>query len=237
MSTTIREQIISAIEDKLSEIRKDKGYLTDCGKSVFRVVKEINPAELDAVAVWPRKEESIREFGVEKITMPVEVQGLMLFGSVTPSIISERILGDLIEALIGNKWILSFTSGGTYQPQPGETIEGATSGASCHVEAVSVDSGSWAGGDAAGSITIRRKSGIFQAENLNIGSETNVATTDGTITHQSPENTAADDLADDIIYLSGGTDEYPEGDQLAVGAEVLINVVYSIIAGDPYSQP
>jgi hypothetical protein len=187
--------------------------------------------------IFPRKDEPARDYRVDALSMPVDVQAFKLFGDTNPSIVSEQLLGDLIEALFGNKWVLDFTSGGTYQPRPGETITGATSGATGYVESVSLATGSWSGGNATGTITIRRKSGTFQSENLDIGSETNVATTDGSITYQSAEETVTDDLAEDIIYFSGGIDEYPEGDQTAVGAEVSVNIVYPIIAGDPYSQP
>jgi hypothetical protein len=237
MSDTIREQIILAIENKLAEIRKDKGYKTDCGKKVFRTVKELDPDELDAVVIWPRKEEIIKEYGVDRLTMPVDIQALSIFGNTNPSIVSEKLLGDLIENIVGRKWVFNFTSGGTYQPRPGETITGATSGATGYIEIVSLSSGSWGNGTAAGTITIRRKSGTFQSENLNIGSESDVATTDGSLTYQSAEETTADDLADEIFYISGGLDEYPDGDQKAVGAEVTIHVVYPYVAGDPYSQP
>ena len=237
MTDTIREQIISAIETKIANIRKDKGYQTDCGKSVFRVKKEIDPDELDAVIIWPKPEESNREYKIDMITMPIEVQGLQLFGNVNPSIISEKILGDLKESLMGKRWELDFTSGGTYQPQPGDEIEGASSGATAIIESVSRDSGTWAGGSAAGSFILRRLSGTFESENLDVGSNSNIATTNASITYESPQESTTDDLADDIIYQSGGTDEYPDSEQLAVGASVTVNIIYRTMAGDPFSQP
>jgi len=44
------------------------------------------------------------------------------------------------------------------------------------VLSITVTSGSWAGGDAAGVIRIHTKTGTFQAENLNVGASLNLAT-------------------------------------------------------------
>lgn len=73
---------------------------------------------------------------------------------------------------------LSFTSGGTKQIMPGDTIVGATSGASAKVDVVTLQSGAWAGGSAVGDLMISFIAEEFQSgENLNIGSNNNVATT------------------------------------------------------------
>lgn len=64
---------------------------------------------------------------------------------------------------------VAFTSGGTRAIVAGDTITGATSGETAIVTAVSdLSSGTWAGGDAAGTLTLRTKSGTFQSENLNV---------------------------------------------------------------------
>lgn len=77
---------------------------------------------------------------------------------------------------------LTFTSGGTTEIVPGNTITGATSGETAVVVGVTLDPvtpGSWAGGDAAGTLWINAKSGALQAENLNVGAATNLATIAG----------------------------------------------------------
>ncbi|MGE0719479.1 MAG: hypothetical protein AB7P02_28815 [Alphaproteobacteria bacterium] len=74
--------------------------------------------------------------------------------------------------------IVSFDSGGTTQIQVGDTLTGASSGATGFVLRVDLFSGTWAGGDAAGELTIYPLSGtIGAAENLNVGANGNVATT------------------------------------------------------------
>lgn len=74
---------------------------------------------------------------------------------------------------------LSFTSGGTYEILEGDTITGATSGATAVVGRVIVESGDWSAGDAAGRLIFSSQTGTFQAENLNVGANPNVATIAG----------------------------------------------------------
>lgn len=74
---------------------------------------------------------------------------------------------------------LAFTSGGTYEIAEGNTITGATSGATAVITRVALQSGSWAGGDAAGYLIFATDTGAFQAENLNVGANVNVATIAG----------------------------------------------------------
>ncbi|MEQ1888652.1 MAG: hypothetical protein ABL951_05660 [Alphaproteobacteria bacterium] len=74
---------------------------------------------------------------------------------------------------------LTFTSGGAYVIAEGNTITGATSAATAVITRVVLVSGSWAGGDAAGRLIFASQTGTFQAENLNVGANLNVATIAG----------------------------------------------------------
>ncbi len=80
----------------------------------------------------------------------------------------------------GSSWIgyesVAYTSGGTYEVVAGDTVVGATSGATAKVVSLTLTSGTWAGGDAAGVLTLNFRTGTFQAENLNVGVNNNVAT-------------------------------------------------------------
>ena len=59
---------------------------------------------------------------------------------------------------------ITFTSGGTYVPQPGDTVTGNTNGETAVIVSISaLSGGTWAGGDAAGTITYRSASGIFSS--------------------------------------------------------------------------
>lgn len=85
------------------------------------------------------------------------------------------VRGALIVAS-GLRWPVSFTSGGTYEVKVGDTITGATSAKTARVVKVILTGGTWAGADAAGILIVDEISGDFQAENIDVGSNTNVAT-------------------------------------------------------------
>jgi len=74
---------------------------------------------------------------------------------------------------------LAFTSGGTTEIVEGNTITGATSGATAVITRVVTTSGDWADGDAAGYFYFASQTGTFQAENLNVGATLNLATIAG----------------------------------------------------------
>ena len=78
-----------------------------------------------------------------------------------------------------------FTSGGTYVTKIGDTITGATGAATAYVEAVVLESGSFAAGTAAGWLYLSNQVGTFQSENLDVGANSNVATI-ATDTHPIP---------------------------------------------------
>lgn len=71
---------------------------------------------------------------------------------------------------------LDFTSGGTYVIAEEDTVTGATSSATAVVKRVIITSGTFAGGDAAGRLIVYSVVGTFQAENLDVGANLNVAT-------------------------------------------------------------
>jgi hypothetical protein len=71
---------------------------------------------------------------------------------------------------------MPFTSGGVTEITAGQTITGATSGATAVLTRVVKTSGTWAGGDAAGYFVMASKTGNFVAENINVGASPNLAT-------------------------------------------------------------
>ena len=74
---------------------------------------------------------------------------------------------------------LTFTSGGPYQIQTDDVITGDTSGASARVYHILISNGTWGEGNAEGVFRLADQIGSFQAENLNVGSTTDVATISG----------------------------------------------------------
>lgn len=70
---------------------------------------------------------------------------------------------------------LNYTDGGA-AVVVGDTITGETGGATGVVLSISLVSGTWAGGDAAGVIRIHTKTGTFQSETIKVGTNLNCAT-------------------------------------------------------------
>lgn len=232
---SIREQIIQAVIARLAVVLTTKAFNTDIGANVQRARKMLDPEELPASVVWPKSEKVDYRYSKGLHIMPVQVEGLKLHGDSNPSVVAEQLLADLIEAMVGITWSLAFTSG-SREIVAGETIEGHTSGATALVQAVSVSTGSWAGGDAAGTLTLRRVHGTFQAENLDIGTDLDVATIAGEPTGTDPIDSTTGGLAEAIEYAGGGVDEYPEGAEQATGVVTNWNIKYRTKNGDPYHQ-
>jgi len=237
MADSIREQIIQAVETKLADILTTAGYHTNCGANVARVRAKFDPDELPAISVWPKKEESESKYGSQHNTMPVQIEALKQHGTTNPSIVSEKLLADLIECIMGVEWSVEFTSGGTYEIEVGDTITGATGSATAYVTGISLSSGAWDDGDAAGTLTLRRLSGTFVAENLNVGAETNVATIAAAPLGSSPITTTTGGLAESINYGSGGSNEYPDAGEQVTGVQTVFNIKYATVVGNPYAQP
>lgn len=99
-------------------------------------------------------------------------------------IITNATDGDIITiGHIGPDQVVPFTSGGTTEIVAGDKITGATSGATAYVKEVLEYSGTWAGGDAAGFLVVEMISGTFQSENVDVGSDTNLATVTANVVH------------------------------------------------------
>jgi len=75
---------------------------------------------------------------------------------------------------------IAFTSGGTGEILEGDVVEGSVGSAAAEVIKVVVNSGTWAGGNAAGYLSFRKQVGTFEAEDLNVvEGQANIATIAG----------------------------------------------------------
>lgn len=84
-----------------------------------------------------------------------------------------------VYGFFGFTWVLPFNQG-SGEIRVGDTVTGATSGAEGVVTAVFLQSGGWAGGDAAGVLCLKGKTGTFQnGENLQVGGVTKAVSNTG----------------------------------------------------------
>jgi len=235
--TTIRKQIISNIETALAGVLQTAGYNTDAGSHVYVAKRKLDKTESRSLAVWPGSEDVSRKYGKNECSLSVRIEALAMAmsGTEEPAEVGEILLGDVIEGMTAPVLTMAFTSG-SHEISVGDTITGATSGATAYVAGVSLSAGTWAGGDAAGTLTLRRLAGKIVAESLDVGTDLNVATTSGTITAVTPVERVTGSLADDIAY-TGSEIVYPDEEERVVGVRADFNIKYKTQVGDPYSQP
>lgn len=133
MSNTIREKILQQILARLAVITIANGCQTGVGTNVVRARRSIDPDELPAAVLWPRPETAEEIYGRTRCAMPVRVEGLAAMGSGNASVISEKILGDLVKCLVSSAWVrspeyitdIAYRGGGTETyPAEGETAVG-----------------------------------------------------------------------------------------------------------------
>ncbi len=130
-----------------------------------------------------------------------QVRALNLTG-VDGSRIAVGILGPYaIDAGASGQKTLAYTSGGTYEIMPNDIITGNTGGAYARVVAITLTSGTFAAGTAAGTMTLDGVSGTFQSENLNVGASSNVATIGGDASAVAAADTAGVMFARNCQYV------------------------------------
>ncbi|GAH16508.1 unnamed protein product, partial [marine sediment metagenome] len=144
----------------LEGILISNGYNTNGGLKVDKALpseaEEVLP--MDRIAVWPGQEEREGDYASGRLVMPVAVEYIALLGYQNVVEAMEAALGDLIEALTGDVWVIDFTNGQN-EPSVGDTLVGQTSTATGYIQSVGVSSGAWATNDAAGTFTFRRAVG------------------------------------------------------------------------------
>jgi len=101
-----------------------------------------------------------------------------MLSGITLEVLRRRCIKAVLQAgtLVALGRELSFASGGTVEVAEGDEIEGEISGAKATVTRVVHESGTFAGGDAAGRFIFASQTGTFQSETLKVGTDLNVAT-------------------------------------------------------------
>jgi len=236
MPDTIREQIVTALIAALAAIRTANGYATECGQAVFRARTAVDPESAPFVNVFPQREEATSDqydWSRHKMTVKIEAAGE--FAGDTAGETAEALLGDVIEGCCGEVFSLGYDTGAS-RISVGDTVTGATSDAEAYVAGVTLSSGSWAGGDAAGTLRLRRLSGVFQdGEALQVD-EASCAVTDGTASRTSAETRVTAGLAESIRYTGGGQTEFTHLDARLCGVQADFDITYYTRAGNPYAS-
>jgi len=107
---------------------------------------------------------------------------------------------------------VAYTSGGTAELQPGMVVTGETSGATAQVVSLTLTSGTWAAGTAAGVLILDNQVGTFQSENLNATAQANICTIGANPSAYNPDRQAvaivrdAQIVADYLTWPAGASD-------------------------------
>ena len=102
---------------------------------------------------------------------------------------------------------VAYTSGGTTEIKAGDVVVGATSSAYAVVKSLTLTSGTWAGGNAAGVLTLCGQVGTFQSENLKVGAGTNECTIGANSTAKSTDYRFKNALAKSAIVTCEDNDQ------------------------------
>ena len=235
--STIREQIITAIVNKLADITVGNGYYTDIGSKVERVRPVFQPGELPAISVIPGAETAEKICRKVLCKMLITVEGYMLHGAINPSLVVEKMLGDMISCLIDRERKVNFTNGGTHVLIANERVLGATSKANALVVGMTGVQGSWAAKTATGTLRLKRQIGDFQSENLHISPVVGGIILNGaTIAGNSTQFVWIRDIVEDISYAEGGPKTYPDSGQEITGCYATFMIKYYTIPGNPAAQ-
>jgi len=235
----IRERIIQAVIAKLGRIQTANGFNSDLGAYIQRAMRHMAPDHAVQGSAFPRAEGKGRpirkQYGSTLLTMPMDIDAVLRHGDGNPSELSEPILADMIEAMIGKRFMGRFDHG-TMEIVAGDTIEGSTSGATSLVETMTLLGGSWNDGSAAGTLILRRMVGAFtDRENLIVDAAP-VAVMDARPAYTDPVTTTTNGLADRIDYIRGGVTDYPESDEQSTGVLSQWRIQYRLKHGDPWHQ-
>lgn len=129
---SIRQRIISAIENGLKSVLKAGGYQTNIGARVLLCRPNVDKSALPATVIWPRPETAVKMSGKVKATMPVRFESIVSIQPLDDMVkLGEQMLADLrariesqTEEITGGLADhIEYTNGGVDSyPDPGDTV-------------------------------------------------------------------------------------------------------------------
>ena len=234
---TIREQILELIKTELGKITITNGYYTNIGQNPVRGRYDTFPSELPAVIMIANQDTAEPKLGHGTNSMPLLIEGFSTYPNAAADYSdraareAEKILGDILTCILSPRVSVPFTFG-IREPSIGITLTGSSSGATSILESITLSSGTWAGGDAAGTFSVRLPWLDYTSETLLNPIGETIATTSGTMTEIPPFS----DLTNYIDYIRGGIEPLPDPGEDILKVSVQFSVVYATLFGNPYKQ-
>jgi len=226
---TIRETIIQNLITQLSYIKTLYGYTYTYSDNIVRGRNQLHESELPGILVLPGTETIVKHYSEAIHEMPVNIRAYREFTSnQNPSILAEATLGDLIINVFGPIFTLPFTLGKSAISE-GNIITGKVSTATARIIKVVITNGSWVGGNAIGTLTLRYQTGTFQSELIKVGG-VDSATIAGNSTRIYPYGNSVGQ----ILYDSAGIDSYPDPGEKIIEVVLNIRMQYTTAFDNPY---
>lgn len=226
---TIRETIIQNIVTQLGYIKTLYGYSYTYGDNIVRGRNQLHESELPGILVLPGTENITKRYSEAVHEMEVNIAAYREFTSnQNPSVLAEATLGDLIINIFGPIFELNFTNGNNAISE-GDIITGKISGATARVIKVVITNGTWVGGNAKGTLTLRYQTGTFQSELIQVAA-VDSATIAGNSTRIYPYGEAVDQIS----YDSAGVQQYPDPGEKIIEVILNIRVQYTTAFDNPY---
>jgi hypothetical protein len=232
--STIRQTVISNLLTQLSYIKTLYGYSYTHGDNIVCGRNQLHESELPGIIVLPGTETIEKHYSEAVHEMPIAIKAYRSITSAqavhktTVSTLCESSLGDLIINVFGPIFELDFTLGNN-EISEGDIITGKTSGATARVIGVTINSGTWAGGNAAGTLKLRYQDGVYQSELIQVAA-VDSATIAGNSTRIYPYGNSVGQ----ILYDSAGIDIYPDPGESVIEIVLNIRMQYTTAFDNPY---
>jgi len=163
--------------------------------------------------------------------MPVVIIGNKVFNPVTesPSQLIEKMLADIIHNILGGEYALTFSASSNLI-SVGDTIIGAISHTTALVTQVNIKTGSLALGNAYGTIRMRDLRGDFIQNEILKVDNINCAT----LAAGPRKHPVYGGLVNQVDYVSGGPETYPDAGDTVVSVRCSFNFIYPTQNNNPY---
>jgi len=230
---TIRELVIDEVERKVKEISKANGYRNDIA-NVHVGYKFWQTQDLNAISIMPQPDDPTYLTGVRSNVMAMAIIGFAEYNPLTqePDEASEPLLADLKHNILGSTFSVQFVNG-SQEPSQGDLLYGATSNTSVRVMRVNHTTGSWALGNAGGTLRIRDMR-RFLSHTEYLKNAAGVVIAKAKLITVEPRFGG---YVSNVEYITGGIEGYPEVGETLIAVNLSVKFTYMTMNDNPYLEP
>lgn len=234
MGISIRRRIIDAVDVRLASIQIANGFNTDAGQNVT-LNQPQSGSTLPCLDIQPGSEEVDADRG--RAEFRIRIEGVIEAGNLQGVEESEKLLADIVEVMTAREIDIDFINGLLVgiDPVPGDYVETESGSFLGMIANIEISSGSFNGGNAAGTMTFRRCNGRLRSGDVLQYDGEDMLTVDSILAHRMPEDLAGGGLAENIAYAGGGPLVAEEPGGTLAGAFAEFRIAYRPESGNPYA--